>query len=121
MDAEMFPPIDDDAVELVDRELVQHLAFGGVGAHDLRELAVEGLDDVFIEVDAEHLGAGCHELERERTSESAEADHGDRVRLGDAPRSFAGAELRELSQWPAFLSEVRTGSVARGAQGPDRG
>ncbi len=42
----------------------ERFALGGVGADDLGEHAVERLHDLLVQVDAQHLGAPGHELER---------------------------------------------------------
>ena len=55
------------------------------------------LYDVFVAVDAEHLGAALHQLEGEGAAEPAEADHDDGLRLGDASR-VVGPEQGESSQ-----------------------
>ena len=107
-----------DAVELVDGELAQRLLLRRVGAHDLGELAVVRLDELLVGVDAEHLGAGGHEFEREGAAEASQPDDGDRVGLGDTPRGVA--EESESSQWRAFPSGIRRGSAGRAGRGRSR-
>ncbi len=110
---------DHDAVELVDAELAEGFIPGGIGANHLRELAVHGLDDLLVGVDADDLGAVRHELEGEGAAESSEADDRDRVGLGDATRGVA-AEDRESSQLRASPSGTRRGSSGRGARSRTR-
>lgn len=81
-----------DPIELTDRELFEHLESCGVGADDLGQESVQRLHDVLVRVDAEHLGAGVHQLDGERDAEPAEADDGDRVGFSDASRVLPEGE-----------------------------
>ena len=64
---------------------------------DVREPAVERLDDVLARIDAEHLGALVHELEGEGLPEAAQADDRDGP-VGGRTGGEAGAEESVLSQ-----------------------
>ena len=94
---EVPPDRHDDAFELRYAQLLERLRLGRVGAHHVREQPIVALHDVFAVVDAEHLGSTGHQLDGERTAESAEPDDDDGAGLGNAVGVVAGEE-RELIQ-----------------------
>ena len=80
----------DGAFEFVHAQLAEGFLIGGIGPHHVGEFRAHGLHDFLVKVDAEHIGAGCHQFPGDRLAEPTQSDDDDGVGLSDARRHLTG-------------------------------